>query len=222
MTGGMCGGKREASPQAILNPGRHRFNSAAIATIAHMTMQRIDDAYLADTARVRGEVTIGRDANLWDGVCVRGDVAPVSIGERTNVQDNAVIHCDAGVPNRIGSDVTIGHAAVVHGAEVGDGTLIGMGAVVLGRTRIGRNCLIAAGALVPPGMEVPDGRVVMGVPGKIARETTDEEKHYAAHLPPHYVELARLHHDKPDDPRTQPWRGNPSPEAADAAGAHAQ
>ena len=181
-----------------------------------MTMHRIDNAYLADTARVRGEVTLGRDANLWDGVCIRGDVAPVSIGAGTNVQDNAVIHCDAGVPNRIGSGVTIGHAAVVHGAEVGDGTLIGMGAVVLGRTRIGKNCLIAAGALVPPGMEVPDGMVVMGVPGKIVRETNDDEKKYAAHLPPHYVNLAKLHHDSPDDPRTLIWQGNPTPEQAEA------
>ena len=180
-----------------------------------MTMHRIDNAYLADTARVRGEVTLGEDVNLWDGVCIRGDVAPVSIGERTNVQDNAVIHCDAGIPNRIGRDVTIGHAAVVHGAEVGDGTLIGMGAVVLGKTRIGKNCLIAAGALVPPGMEVPDGMVVMGVPGKIARETSDDEKKYAAHLPPHYVNLARLHHESPDDPRTLVWRGNPTSEPSE-------
>ena len=172
-----------------------------------MSMQHIDGVYLADTARVRGEVTLGQGVNLWDGVAIRGDVAPVVIGEGTNVQDNAVIHCDAGIPNVIGKHVTIGHSAVVHGAEVGDGTLIGMGAVVLGRTKIGRNCLIAAGAVVPPGLKVPDGMVVMGVPGKIKRETTDEEKKYAAHLPPHYVELARLHHENADDPRVAAWTG---------------
>jgi carbonic anhydrase/acetyltransferase-like protein (isoleucine patch superfamily) len=107
-----------------------------------------------------------------------------------NVQDGSVIHCDSGLPNIIGDDVTIGHRAVVHGGSVGAGTLIGMGAVVLSRSKIGRECLIAAGAVVPPGMEVPDRMLVAGVPGKIVRPVTEKDLAYMRWLTVHYVELA--------------------------------
>lgn len=165
-----------------------------------MTIQETDSRFIADTARVIGDVRLGRHANIWYGAVVRGDVAPVVIGERTNVQDNAVIHCDHLYANVIGSDVVIGHGAVVHGESVGDGSLIGMGAVVLGHTKIGRGCLVAAGAVVPPGLVVPDGMVVMGVPGKIIRETNDEDRAYLAKLPGHYVRLARQHAEQPENP----------------------
>ena len=102
-----------------------------------MTMREARGAYIADTARVIGDVRLGTDASIWYGAVVRGDVAPVVIGEGTNVQDNAVIHCDHRYANVIGRDVIIGHGAIVHGELVGDNTLIGMGAIVLGRTRIG-------------------------------------------------------------------------------------
>ncbi len=121
---------------------------------------------------------------------MRGDVAPITIGRGTNVQDNAVVHCDSGVPNHIGDRVTIGHSAIVHGKAIGDGTLIGMGAKVLGETVIGKGCLIAAGALVPPRMEVPDGMLAVGVPAKIVRPVNAEEQKYLAWLAGHYVELA--------------------------------
>lgn len=163
-----------------------------------------DRCYLADTARVLGQVELEADVSIWYGAVVRGDVAPIRIGQGTNIQDNAVIHCDSGVPNHIGRHVTIGHGAVVHGRSVGDGTLIGIHATVLGQSVIGRGCLIAAGALVPPGMEVPDGMVVMGVPGRIVRPVTEEEKKYLQWLAPHYVELARLHAQQPTDARTRP------------------
>ncbi|MFP4143689.1 MAG: gamma carbonic anhydrase family protein [Phycisphaeraceae bacterium] len=180
-----------------------------------MNMRCIEGVYLADTARVLGEVELAQGVNLWPGAVIRGDVAPVTLGENTNLQDNAVIHCDAGIPNHIGSHVTIGHGALVHGKSVGDGTLIGMGATVLGRSVIGKHCLVAAGAVVPPGLEVPDGMVVMGVPGRVVRPTNDKEKAYLEHLPPHYRRLAQLHHEQPDDPRVRPWQGNPvsAPEA---------
>ncbi len=168
-----------------------------------MTIRCVDAIYIADTARVLGEVELAENVSLWYGVSVRGDVAGIRIGRGTNVQDNAVIHCDSGVPNEIGAGVTIGHGAIVHGQSVGDGSLIGMGAKVLGRTRIGCHCLIAAGAVVPPGMAVGDGRVVVGVPGKIVRETSEEERKYLAWLAPHYVRLAQLHHQHPDDPRVR-------------------
>ena len=156
-------------------------------------------AYLADTARVTGRVVLGEGVSVWPSAVVRGDVAPVTIGARTNIQDNATVHCDSGRPNTIGDAVTIAHNAVVHGQSVGDGTLIGMHATVLGRTVIGKRCLIAAGALVVPGLKVPDDHVVMGVPGKVARETTDEEKAYLAWLADHYVKLAKRYHQTPGD-----------------------
>ena len=149
-----------------------------------------DGSFRAHNATVVGDVTAGADASFWFNAVVRGDVAPVRIGARSNVQDNATVHCDSGVPNEIGDDVVIGHGAIVHGMSVGDGTLIGMGATVLGRTAIGKGCLIAAGAVVPPGLVVPDGMVVMGVPGKIVRPAKPEEVEYMRWLSGHYVQLA--------------------------------
>lgn len=173
-----------------------------------MSFRTVHDVYLADTARVLGEITLGRHVNVWYGATIRGDVAAITIGEGTNIQDNAVIHCDSGVPNHIGAHVTIGHAALVHGKSVGEGTLIGMHATVLGQTVIGRHCLIGAGAVVPPGLEVPDGSVVIGVPGRIIRKTKDKEQAYLRWLAPHYVELARLHAQQPEHPRVRAWAGN--------------
>ena len=149
-----------------------------------------DGSYRAHNATIAGTVTAAADSSFWFNAVVRGDVAAVTIGRRTNVQDGAVIHCDSGVPNLIGDDVVIGHGAIVHGASVGDGTLIGMAATVLGRTVIGRGCLIAAGAVVPPGLVVPDGMCVMGVPGRIVRPVRPAEAEYARWLSGHYVKLA--------------------------------
>lgn len=146
--------------------------------------------YVAHNATVVGDVSVGEQTSFWFNAVVRGDVAPVRIGRRVNVQDGAIIHCDSGVANEIGDDVTIGHAAVVHGMSVGNGTLIGMSATVLGRSRIGGECLIAAGAVVPPGLEVPDRMLVMGVPGRIVRPVSEEELKYMRWLRGHYIQLA--------------------------------
>ena len=146
--------------------------------------------YFAPTAVVAGDVTAGEGVSFWFGAVVRGDVAAVKLGKRVNVQDNAVVHCDSGVTNDIGDDVTIGHSAIVHGARVGRGSLIGMGAKVLGQTQIGEGCLIAAGALLSPGTVVPDGMLAMGVPAKIVRPVSEKEKAYMAWLTTHYVQLA--------------------------------
>jgi carbonic anhydrase/acetyltransferase-like protein (isoleucine patch superfamily) len=137
-----------------------------------------------------GDVVIGEDSSIWFGTVIRGDVAPVVIGKRVNVQDNAVVHCDTGVSNTIEDDVTIGHGAIVHGKHVGPGSLVGMGATLLSASVIGKECLIAAGALVPPDMIVPDRMVVMGVPGKIVRAVKAEELEYMRWLGNHYCELA--------------------------------
>ena len=146
--------------------------------------------FVAHNATIVGEVTIGELASFWFNAVVRGDVAPVTIGRRVNVQDGVVVHCDTDVPNVIEDDVTIGHRAVVHGTFVGRGTLVGMGAILLGRTRIGREGLVAAGAVVPPGLEVPDRMLVVGVPGKVARPLNDDDFKYMRWLTDHYVDLA--------------------------------
>jgi carbonic anhydrase/acetyltransferase-like protein (isoleucine patch superfamily) len=143
-----------------------------------------------ENCTIVGDVRIGEFSSVWFGAVIRGDVAPVLIGKRVNVQDNAVVHCDTGVANVIEDDVTIGHGAIVHGKCVGRGSLIGMGATVLSRAKIGAGCLIAAGAVVPPDLEVPDGMVVMGVPGKIVRPVKAEEAEYMQWLTSHYVALA--------------------------------
>lgn len=149
------------------------------------------NAYFATTAVVVGDVEVGEGCNIWFGAVVRGDVAPIRIGRRVNVQDNCVIHCDSGIANIIEDDVTIGHGAIVHGEWVGEGSLIGMGAKVLGRTKIGKRCLIAAGAVLSPGMEVPDEHVVMGLPGKVIRPVRPAEFEYMKWLSAHYVQLAQ-------------------------------
>jgi len=156
----------------------------------HLMTRTALNLFLTHNATVAGEVEAGELTSFWFNAVVRGDVAKVTIGRRVNVQDAAVIHCDTGVPNVIEDDVTIGHGAIVHGMFVGQGSLIGMGATLLGRTKIGRECLVAAGAVVPPGLEVPDRMCVMGVPGRIVRPVTEKELEYMRWLPPHYVELA--------------------------------
>lgn len=169
-----------------------------------MSMQQIADAFVADTARVIGDVTLGEGVSVWYGTVVRGDVAPITIGAMTNLQDGTIVHCDDGIPNVIGERVSVGHAAVIHGVEVGDGSLIGIGAKLLAGSRIGKRCLVAAGCVVPPGLVVPDDHVVMGVPGRVVRETRPSERRYLAEIPPRYRSLAELHANG-EDPRVQPW-----------------
>ena len=147
--------------------------------------------FVANNATIVGDVTIGELSSFWFNAVVRGDVAPVTIGRRVNVQDGCVVHCDTDVPNFIEDDVTIGHGAIVHGTFVGQGSLIGMGATLLGRTRIGRECLVAAGSVVPPGLEVPDRMLVLGVPGKVVRTVEEQDLQYMRWLTQHYVQLAR-------------------------------
>ena len=149
-----------------------------------------DGSFRAPNCTVVGEVTIGENSSIWFGAVIRGDVAPVIVGRRVNIQDNAVVHCDSGVLNEIQDDVTVGHGAIVHGKFVGKGSLIGMGSTLLSRTIIGRECLVAAGAVVPPDLNVPDGMLVMGVPGKIVRPVKPQELEYMRWLTTHYRELA--------------------------------
>ncbi|MBP7002640.1 gamma carbonic anhydrase family protein [Amaricoccus sp.] len=125
--------------------------------------------WVAPSASVAGRVTLGRDVGVWFGAAIRADDAPVSIGDGTNVQDNAVLHADPGFPLVIGAGCTIGHAAIVHGCAIGDNTLIGMGATILNGARIGANCIVGANALVTEGKEFPDGSLIVGAPAKAVR-----------------------------------------------------
>ena len=156
-------------------------------------IKRVGAAYVAGSAIVVGDVRMGTDSNIWHHCVVRGDVAPVRLGERVNVQDNSVLHCKLGVTLEIADDVAIGHQAVVHCKSVGPRTLVGIRATLLDDCEIGEDCLIAAGAVVAPGTIVPSGSVVMGLPGKVARPIRDEERAYIRRVVATYLELSRRH-----------------------------
>jgi carbonic anhydrase/acetyltransferase-like protein (isoleucine patch superfamily) len=133
-------------------------------------------------------VILKRNASVWFGAVLRGDNEPITVGENSNVQDGAVLHTDAGSPLVIGSNVTIGHQAMLHGCTVGDNSLIGIGAVVLNGARVGRNCLIGAKALIPEGKEIPDGSLVVGAPGRVLRPLSEAQIAFLAHSAEHYVQ----------------------------------
>lgn len=130
----------------------------------------------AENAVIVGKVTCGANVSVWYSAVIRGDEDIITVGENTNIQDCAVVHCDGGIPTVIGKNVTIGHGAIVHSCTVGDDTLIGMGATVLTGAVIGKNCIIGAGALVKAGTVVPDGMLAVGVPAKVIRPVSDKQK----------------------------------------------
>ena len=134
-----------------------------------------DRAYVAPSSVVTDDVTLGEDCSVWHGAVLRGDLAPITIGARTNIQDNAVVHVSSDNPVKLGEGVTVGHGAIVHGCEVGDNSLIGMGSIILNGARIGENCIIGAGALVLQDMVVPSGSVVIGSPARVLRDMTEED-----------------------------------------------
>jgi carbonic anhydrase/acetyltransferase-like protein (isoleucine patch superfamily) len=132
-------------------------------------------AYVADTATLIGKVTLEANASVWYGVTIRGDNERITIGAESNVQEGAVMHTDMGFPLVLGKGVTVGHMAMLHGCTVGDGALIGIGAVVLNGARIGKGCLVGAGALVTEGKEFPDHSLILGSPAKAVRTLTEED-----------------------------------------------
>lgn len=154
-------------------------------------VDKADGVFVADTARVVGNVKIGMNCSVWYGAVIRGDEAPIQIGRNTNVQDNCVIHADKGFDVEIGADVTIGHGSIVHGCRVGDGSLIGMGAIILNGAVIGKNCLIGAGALVTGKSNIPDGSLVVGSPAKVKRSLTEDEIRQQHENIEMYVQLAK-------------------------------
>ena len=150
-----------------------------------------DDYFIAPTAAVIGRVKLGKDANVWFGAVIRGDGNTITIGDRTNIQDTAVVHIDSDAPAVLGNDVTVGHAAVVHGCTVGDGCLIGIGATILSHAKLGRYCLVGANALITERKEFPDRALIIGAPAKHVRDVTDEEVEMLKESAAHYAELGR-------------------------------
>jgi carbonic anhydrase/acetyltransferase-like protein (isoleucine patch superfamily) len=158
------------------------------------------ETFVAPTASVIGDVTLQAGASVWYGAVLRGDVERIEVGAQANIQDNCTLHADPGFPVSIGERVSVGHNAVVHGATVGDDCLIGMGATVLNGAVIGAGSLVAAQALVPQGMQVPPRSLVAGVPAKVKRQLTDEEREGVTLNGTLYAELAKSHdelHEKP-------------------------
>ena len=131
--------------------------------------------WIADNAKVIGDIHLKNDCSIWFGAVLRGDIEKITIGEGTNVQDNSVVHTDDGCECIVGSGVTVGHMVILHGCIIKDDSLIGMGATILNNAKIGKNCIIGANSLITENKEIPDRSLVMGSPGKIIREVTDQE-----------------------------------------------
>ena len=150
-------------------------------------------AFVAPNATVQGDVILKAGSTVWYGAVLRGDDGQLIIGENSNVQDNAVLHCDVGGAVTLGRNVTVGHSALVHGCTVGDGSLIGMHATLLNHCVVGKNCIIGAGALVPEGMVIPDNSVAVGVPARVIKTIRDDQLAHNIENAEAYVEMGRQH-----------------------------
>ena len=147
--------------------------------------------FIAPNAAVIGDVTLGENSSVWFCCVLRGDAERIEVGAGSNIQDGAVLHADPGYPMVVGRNVTVGHNAMLHGCTIGDGSLVGINAVVLNGARVGKGCLIGANALVTEGMEVPDGSLVLGSPGKVRSSLSAEQQLALMHNADHYVGNAR-------------------------------
>ncbi len=154
-------------------------------------------AYIDSSAQIIGDVTIGERSSVWPNVSIRGDVNYIRVGDETSIQDNCVLHVDHDVyPCLVGNRVTVGHSAVLHGCQVDEHALIGIGAIILNGAKIGAGAVIAAGALVPEGMEVPPETLVMGTPAKVRRPITAEEKQRFRKNCDNYVKITAIYKDE--------------------------
>ena len=163
-----------------------------IASFRGVTPTIDPTVFLAASAVVIGDVVIGAEASLWFHTVVRGDVGPIRIGARTNLQDQVALHVVGGkFGTTVGDDVTVGHGAIVHGCTLGNRVLIGMGAIVLDGVEIGEDCLVGAGALVTPGTTIPPGRLVLGNPARVVRALSDQERRALIESAANYVGYAR-------------------------------
>ncbi|HEY8048390.1 MAG TPA: gamma carbonic anhydrase family protein [Ramlibacter sp.] len=147
-------------------------------------------AWVADSAEVIGGVELGENVSVWFGTVIRGDTEVIRIGKNSNIQDVSVLHADFGEPLIIGENVSVGHCVMLHGCTIGDGSLIGIQAVVLNRARIGKNCVVGAGSVVTEGKEFPDNSLIIGAPARLVKTLDDEAVRRFANIAPHYVENA--------------------------------
>ena len=153
-----------------------------------------EDVYVSENAMVIGDVTLGDEVNIWFGAVLRGDMHYIKIGNRTNIQDNSVVHVTTGVsPTNIGNGVTVGHGAIIHGCTIEDDCLIGMGAILMDDAIIGAGSLIGAGALIPPNMKILKNSLVVGSPGKVVRQVKDFEREMILERPQEYIDLASIY-----------------------------
>jgi len=155
-----------------------------------------EDYWIAPSADVIGNVTLGRNVSIWWNATLRGDNDPIVIGDNCNIQDGSVLHTDPGFGLTLADNVSVGHMCMIHGCTIGEGSLIGIGAVVLNGAKIGRNCLIAAKALIGEGKEIPDNSLVMGAPGKVVREVSEEQIEMLRHIPESYVQRWRRYREE--------------------------
>jgi len=162
----------------------------AVYNLGNVTPELPNDGeyWIAPSASVIGRVILNKNASVWFGATLRGDNDPITVGENSNVQDGSVCHTDHGSPLVIGANVTVGHMVMLHGCTIGDNSLVGIGSIVLNGARIGKNCLIGANCLITEGKEIPDNSLVMGAPGKVVREVSDEQARMLAAGALHYVE----------------------------------
>jgi carbonic anhydrase/acetyltransferase-like protein (isoleucine patch superfamily) len=154
-------------------------------------VRAIQDFFVAANAIVTGDVVLGPGANVWFGCVLRGDLSRITLAARANLQDGCIIHTDHGCPQTLEEGVVVGHRAVLHGARIGRDSLIGMGSVLLSGCEIGERCIVAAGTLVTERKRIPPQSVVMGVPGRVVREATDDEVRHTQEICAHYFEMAR-------------------------------
>ena len=146
------------------------------------------NSWVASNAILIGKVILKKDANVWFNVVLRGDIESITIGEGSNVQDGSVFHTDPGCPLILGKNVTVGHMVMLHGCQVDDDTLIGIGSTILNKTKIGKNCIIGANTLIPENKTIPDRSLVLGSPGKVIRQVTEKEIEEIKENAKHYVE----------------------------------
>jgi carbonic anhydrase/acetyltransferase-like protein (isoleucine patch superfamily) len=162
-----------------------------LGEILNQPVQKGKEVWIADTARVFGQVKLGDECSVWFGAVLRGDGDTITVGNRSNIQENAVVHVDPGFPVAIGDDCIIGHCAIVHGAILGNNVLVGMHATILNGARIGNFCIIGANALVTEGMVIPDYSIVMGSPAKVIKQMSDAHIEKVKRNAESYVDLSK-------------------------------
>lgn len=158
-------------------------------------LKKVTGAYIAPSADVMGNVILEEDSSVWYQAVIRGDHDRIYVGKGSNIQDGCIVHADEGYPVEIGSYVTVGHNAIIHGCRIGEGSLVGMGAIILNGAKIGRNCVIGAGALVTQGTVIPDGMMALGSPAKVKRAVTEEEIRQNRQNTDAYIVYAKEHFD---------------------------